>query len=615
MKRLSSFAFFSSFVGVAISVSVADVQGPAFQSPLVGQSVKNVTGIVTAKTSNGFYIRGDPSQDARVSSSLNIFSSSASVLGKVSVGDLVSLDGKVQEYRSTAAYLMATEIGSPTNIVVHSSNNVVQPIVLGKDRSPPTQHLSQLDVGGDGFLSVPNNSSRIDATNSTLQPDKYGLDFWESLESELVTIPGPTALGFANNYDEFWVYGDWPVTGKNARGSLTITIGPDGLPDANPETVMIGKALDNSTNPDVALGMTLTDITGIVAYQFGFFYVLPLTAPTVVSTPDFTVPPSTLVSAAQADSCILTFGDYNIENMAPTSAHLPLVAGHIATLLNTPDIMFVQEVQDNSGPTNDGVVSSNTTLTNIVNAIASVSNIQYSFLVIDPVDGADGGEPGGNIRQAYLYRPDKLSPKKGIPAGGSLDAVDVTGSNDLATLTFNPGRIDPSNTAWSNSRKPLAAQWSTASGYDLFTVNVHLGSKGGSSSTQGDLRPPVNADVDKRTNQINLVANFVQSVLSIDKNANILVAGDFNEFTQTRTAYKNIEAALTDIDIAAGIPDVERYTYVFDQNTEELDHAFISSALASREVEFQHVHVNTWAPTLAKRVSDHDPSVGRIRVC
>lgn len=88
--------------------------------------------------------------------------------------------------------------------------------------------------------------------------------------------------------------------------------------------------------------------------------------------------------------------------MAPTSAHLPLVADQIATHLLTPDIMFVQEIQDNSGPTDDGVVNANLTLTNLVLAIANVSNVTYSFMSIDPVDGQDGGQPGGNIRQAYL---------------------------------------------------------------------------------------------------------------------------------------------------------------------------------------------------------------------
>jgi hypothetical protein len=121
-----------------------------------------------------------------------------------------------------------TEITSPTSIRVLSSGNTVTPVILGKDRSPPTQLFSALDTGADGFLSVPNNSSRIEEVNATLQPDKYGLDFWESLEGQLVTIPKPTTLGFSNNYGEFWVHGDWPVTGKNKRGGLTINIGEFG---------------------------------------------------------------------------------------------------------------------------------------------------------------------------------------------------------------------------------------------------------------------------------------------------------------------------------------------------------------------------------------------------
>lgn len=89
--------------------------------------------------------------------------------------------------------------------------------------------------------------------------------------------------------------------------------------------------------------------------------------------------------------------------MAPSSSHLPTVAVHIAELLRTPDIMFVQEIQDNSGKTDDGTVDANVTLTNLVNEIARVSNVTYHFLDIAPVDGQDGGIPGGNIRQAYLW--------------------------------------------------------------------------------------------------------------------------------------------------------------------------------------------------------------------
>lgn len=88
--------------------------------------------------------------------------------------------------------------------------------------------------------------------------------------------------------------------------------------------------------------------------------------------------------------------------MAPTSSHLPTVAAHIGNILHTPDIMFLQEIQDNSGPIDDGTVSANVTLSTLVKAIADVSNVTYAYASIDPVDGQDGGQPGGNIRTAFL---------------------------------------------------------------------------------------------------------------------------------------------------------------------------------------------------------------------
>lgn len=91
-----------------------------------------------------------------------------------------------------------------------------------------------------------------------------------------------------------------------------------------------------------------------------------------------------------------------MENMAPTSAHIPSVASHIGNLLRTPDIMFIQEIQDNSGPTDDGTVSANVTLATLIAAIGKVTNVTYSWASVDPVNDQDGGQPGGNIRTAYL---------------------------------------------------------------------------------------------------------------------------------------------------------------------------------------------------------------------
>lgn len=48
--------------------------------------------------------------------------------------------------------------------------------------------------------------------------------------------------------------------------------------------------------------------------RHGYFYVLPLTAPTVVATPNATIPPST-IKAHPFDLCAVTFGDYNVRDI------------------------------------------------------------------------------------------------------------------------------------------------------------------------------------------------------------------------------------------------------------------------------------------------------------
>lgn len=81
-----------------------------------------------------------------------------------------------------------------------------------------------------------------------------------------------------------------------------------------------------------------------------------------------------------------------------------------------------------------------------------------------------------------------------------------TTQTKLDYISFNPGRIDPTNRAWNATRKPLVAAWNMHSGAQLYTINVHLSSKGGSSSTQGDARTPFNSALDARTNQLASVA-------------------------------------------------------------------------------------------------------------
>ena len=259
------------------------------------------------------------------------------------------------------------------------------------------------------------------------------------------------------------------------------------------------------------MGDEFEDITGVVQQAFGFYNILPLTAIKTITSASTSHPPTTLVSEGKCKA--VTVGSYNVENLMPTSDHLPKIAAHIVDYLKTPDLIFIQEAQDNSGPTDDGVVSANATLGALADAINSASGVTYSFAEVEPISNEDGGQPGGNIRVAYLYRPDVVSLYK-PNQGGANDATEVVaaqgkgkGLGGAPALSFNPGRIDPANEAWSNSRKPVAAAWrAKGAKRPFYTVNVHWSSKGGGTSLHGDRRPPVNGAVEGRMAQANVTA-------------------------------------------------------------------------------------------------------------
>lgn len=599
--------------------SINDITGNRFLSPYNGQSVSGVVGVVTAKASAGLYLRSPKlSCDARIGNGLYVYSSALGTNASIAIGDTLTLSGKVTEYRSSTAYLYSTELESPVVQAWTSGKGVApKPRVLGSSSalSPPTEQFTSLD-GGDIF-AVPNNVSQVSVANPKLQPDAYGLDFWKALNGDLVTISNPVAVGKPNSYGETWVVGNWPTTGRNGRGGLTL-----GSKDANPETIIVGAPLDGTKLVTTyRIGDTFGDITGVVHYQYGFYYLLPLTAPTYKSSASPALPPpTTLLSTGECSG--ITVGDYNIENFTPSdTAHVAAVAAHIVNYMKTPDVLFVQEIQDNNGATDNGVVDSSVTLSTLAAAIVSQGGLQYSYTWINPTNDADGGEPGGNIRQAYLYNPAvvRLTTSASGTAGGALDANAVVADSTNGgkpTLKYNPGRIDPTNAAWASSRKPLAAAWQTVVGnHVFFTVNVHWESKGGSSSLQGDLRPPVNSPVAKRTLQAQITGDFIKSILSLDNDARIVMAGDLNEYSvvQPVTTFANV-SGMVDLDVAAGIEVEERYTYTYDNNMEELDHVFVSSAIAALSPQEEHLHVNSWV-SYNDQTSDHDPTVALLNVC
>lgn len=90
----------------------------------------------------------------------------------------------------------------------------------------------------------------------------------------------------------------------------------------------------------------------MITYAFGFYRILPTTSIKITKSAKPELPAATkLLPSGNCDG--ITFGAYNVENLAPTSSHMTAIASHIVEYLKSPDLVFVQEVQDDNGPTND----------------------------------------------------------------------------------------------------------------------------------------------------------------------------------------------------------------------------------------------------------------------
>jgi predicted extracellular nuclease len=578
-----------SFTVASPPTAIHDIQGAAHISPRAGQLVANVLGIVTALRSNGYYMQ-DPSPDAdpATSEAIFVFTSSAPV---VTVGTLVSVNGRVQEFRpggASSTNLTTTELTSPTTTPISTGNALPPVTVIGAGgRVPPTQVIED-DATGDV------------ETSGTFDPANDGIDFYESLEGMRLQVDNPVVVGPRNSFGEIFVLADDGAGQgpRTSRGGIVITSS-----DFNPERIQFDDALLPGSTPNANVGDHFTtSAVGVLDYDFGN-YELELTAPLTTVSSGLAREVTELPAANE-----LAVATFNVENLdaAEPQSKFDALAHEIVDNLRSPDVIALEEIQDNNGATNDSVVAADQTLGKLAAAVLAAGGPTYDWRQIDPVDDQDGGEPGGNIRVGFFFRTDRGLSFVDRPGGTSTAATDVTGTGTATQLTFSPGRIDPTNGAWNSSRKPLAAEF-VFRGQKVFLIANHFNSKGGDQPLFGRSQPPVRSSEVQRHQQAQIVNDFVDSILAADGNAKVVVLGDINdfEFSQTMTI---LEGGVLH-DLMKTLPQAERYSYVFEGNSQTLDHIVVSNSLFGGPFEFDPVHVNA---EFFNQLSDHDPSVARF---
>ncbi|WP_196511933.1 choice-of-anchor I family protein [Nostoc sp. NZL] len=575
---------------VTPSVRISDIQGTGHISSFRNQTVSNVAGIVTARASNGFYLQDPtPDSDDHTSEGIFVFTSSAPT---VSVGDSVLVSGTVTEFRpgGDANNLTKTQITTPTIVTVSSGNALPSATILGNGgRNIPTTVIDNDTTGN------------IETGTTTFDPVQDGIDFYESLEGMVVQVNNPVATSPTNSFGEIWVLADngANATGRTARGGILVSSN-----DFNPERIQIDDTLFTSgRSPDVNVGATLGTITGVVDYSFNNYEVLP-TSVTVTSNSL-----SKEVTNLTATTNQLTVATFNVENLDPGDGATKFnnLASRIVNNLQSPDILTIEEIQDNNGATNNGVVDASTTYQTLIEAIAAAGGPTYEYRQINPVNNQDGGEPGGNIRQGFLFNPDRVQ-FVDTPGGGSLTNTTVTDVNGVPTLSASPGRLDPTNSAFTSSRKPLVGEF-TFNGQTVYVIGNHFNSKGGDQPLYGPNQPPTLTSETQRQQQATVVKNFVENILAIDPNANVAVVGDLNDFEFSNPVSILESAGLTSL--IETLPENERYTYNFQGNAQTLDHVLVSNNLLNKLDGYDVVHINS---EFFDQDSDHDPSVARFNL-
>lgn len=567
--------------------SIASVQGAGHRSPLDGRTGLCLSGIITAIKSNGFYMQ-DPMGDGKDATSEGIFVEVRSAF-QVSKGDQVLVwNANVKEYNPAGVgenSLTITNLRLGNYQVLSSGNALPAPIVLGRGGRAIPSTIIENDVNGYA------------GRNGIFDPLEDGLDFYESLEGMLVQVNDALAISPTASFKEVAILAD----GGQDAGLLSdrnILLATEA--DFNPERIFIDDAFVNI--PNILPGARFTKpIVGIMDYSFGNFKLEP------TGKLQFMQGKPVINEVRAPEESELSIATYNVENLDAITYpdRLTTLAKDIVWYLHSPDILVLQEIQDNDGELDSRIVSASQTMDKLIAAVQKQGGPTYTPISIDPLRNADGGVQGGNIRVVILYRSDAGLQLANAPEGNATDPNQVLNKQGKAVLSLNPGRVAPGNSAFQSSRKPLAAQFSYK-GESLFIIANHLNSKGEDGPLFGEIQPPPLASEAQRVAQARVINAFVADILAIEPSARVVVLGDLNDYPWSKPIQtlsgNELQNAMEQI------PGSDRYTYIHEGNGQVLDHILVSNRLAKELTLVAPIHLNT-ENLPSGRLSDHDPVV------
>ncbi|MFG1799023.1 lamin tail domain-containing protein [Micromonospora carbonacea] len=336
--------------------------------------------------------------------------------------------------------------------------------------------------------------------------------------------------------------------------------------------------------------------------------------------------------------------DYVPASEADYREHLTALADQIRTDLHSPDLILVQEAEDQDicsvtggalvcGDTNDADGAPDT-LQELALAVAAAGGPTYAAAY--DRTGADAR----GITAGFLYRTDRLSLAEATATDPLLGSAPVVPYRSAGL----PSNADVQNPKALNAVLPADTDTSTGKdGNNVYTRAPQLGkfwvkaTPGGSEgyhlwALSNHFSSGPDSRVGQRTEQARYGAALVTAIHNADRNSRVVYGGDLNVFprpddpiaTGADPTPSDQLAALYDAglhslwdDLVADVPS-SAYSYSFEGQAQTLDHLFVNDALRDDLVQVRAAHVNAdWPAEFtgdgSRGSSDHDPQVARFR--
>lgn len=579
------------------SLQIHDIQGAGHYTTFDNQIVEGIQGVVTYSfLLNGatYYHIQTPDEfaDTNPNTSEAIVLYSGTNTWPIKVGDLVSVNGKVSEFAYDGYDDRQTTDLKTTQINVRNDQGGKVEVIKSGVALPAPIIIDETKM----------TLAKIDSDNLTVfNPTVDAIDFWESMEGMRVQVGNVKAVAPQEHGDLITVLENAPT--NSLHGGVLYE-----KDNQNPNRIQF-RLEPNGPGRDfeVATGDRFNGpINGVVGYSYQNFKIyVSLNEMKAAHSKGTATPERTTIVKAEDK---ITIASYNLENFSNNKTSTPddkarKLARAIATDMQSPDIVGVTEVQDNNGESS-GDSKADQSYTRLITAIKTAGGADYKYVNIDPVNNSDGGAPNANIRVGFLYNPERVKLTEGISPGSATTAV---GYKD-GKLTLNPGRIDPSNTAFNSSRKPLAAQFDFK-GESVIVIANHWNSKSGDTPLFGSIQPPKYDSEGQRKQIAKIVSDFVVDIKTKSPAANVVSLGDFNDYQFADALLIHEGEHMTNMINKVETPD--RYTYLYQGNSQVLDHILVTKNLENK-TKIDILHINADFTDMAGRASDHDPVMVQI---